>query len=86
MLSERKSMQYLAAEKFVEDLRTNKESNESYWNNIECYAHDYVTRMVHYSIKEPKFEDLDGTVKLITEKMIAYLKENCNCDFVEKME
>lgn len=86
MLSERKSMQYLASEKFVNDLKTNKESNESYWNNIRCYAHDYVTRMVHYSIKEPEFKDLDATVDMITQKMIDYLRAECNCDFVEEMK
>jgi len=86
MISERTSMQYLASEKFVEDLRTNKESNESYWNNIRCYTQDYVTRLVHYSIKEPKFDDLDELVAMVTEKMLEYMCEQCNCEVVEEMK
>jgi len=86
MLSERTSMQYLASQKFVEDLRTSRESNESYWNNIRCYTQDYVTRLVHYSIKEPKFDDLDGMVAMVTDKMLKYLCEECNCEYVEEMK
>jgi len=86
MYTERKSIQYLASEKFVEDLRTNKESNESYWNNIRCYTQDYVTRLVHYSIKEPEFKDLDGIVAMVTDKMLDYLCRECNCEFVDEMK
>ena len=59
-MAERVTMQYIALEKFVDELKTDKEANESYWNNIEVYTQDYLTRLAHYSIKEPYFDDLNG--------------------------
>ena len=34
-MAEKVTMQYIALEKFVDELKTDKEANESYWNNIE---------------------------------------------------
>lgn len=84
-MAERITMQYLALEKFVEELKTDKEANESYWNNIEVYTQDYLTRLVHYSIKEPYFDDLEGMVKDVTAQMLERLCKECNCEFVDRL-
>lgn len=79
------TMQYIALEKFVQELKTDKEANESYWNNIYVYTQDYLTRLAHYSIKEPHFDDLDGMVREITEEMLKRMCKECDCEFVEKL-
>ncbi|MBQ0146030.1 MAG: hypothetical protein KBS51_02795 [Lachnospiraceae bacterium] len=84
-MGERITMQYIALQKFVDELKTDKEANESYWNNIEVYTQDYITRLAHYSIKEPYFDDLEGMVKQITEEMLKRLSGECNCEFVERL-
>ncbi|MDO4940053.1 MAG: hypothetical protein Q4E54_08895 [Lachnospiraceae bacterium] len=84
-MGERITMQYLALQKFVDELKTDKEANESYWNNIEVYTQDYLTRLAHYSIKEPYFDDLEGMVKEITAQMLEKLKAECNCEFVDRL-
>ncbi len=85
-MGERITMQYLALEKFVEELRTDKEANESYWNNIRVYTQDYLTRLAHYSIRQPYFDDLDGMVKQVTEEMLERMCKECGCEFVPPMD
>ncbi len=84
-MGERITMQYLALQKFVDELKTDKEANESYWNNIEVYTQDYLTRLAHYSIKQPYFDDLEGMVKDVTAIMLERMTKECNCEFVDRL-